>query len=592
MNRIRLFFAQWIRAITIFPLSFVILTVMSVVWIAMVYSDYDNTQYLLKIMISCLVALPLTILSPLQTYISNKETTYKDVIISALWVGIGILYYIALPLDFEDTSRAIQISTTWWIVLSRLSLLFIIAWKKKDIEIMTWVWWKEFLLSIVMWWLAGGIIWWGISASLASLDYLFWLTINSKAYGYVWIVSMIFITWAIALIHIVNQDPKHSTPEYGRTMRIFGHYIFLPLTIIYGCILISYGIKILISWVWPKWMIVYMVTWYVGFWILTRLATYPSLPNNFISKAHRGLFISFLLTSFLMIQAARMRIDQYGFTVARYFVCAIIVWIIIASIGSIFFAKRRYMIMITTLLVLWWISIYGGKINAVSVANNSQKNLLIQSLAQYNITLPLASWSLATITSWDAGKVYNTIYYICNAWDIDTIDSLLPESEKSKLANLSSYVKADYVFNYAWLDYENRYDPIATPKELYFSWDESINQSKTNEPISTLWYSSLYMLNHQKSSEINIVTIYREKEKFSVNLWEYTNDIYNIITAVNSKGTIPETTKDNIQYTSWGIAITTDSLKLILTNVSGFKTLQDSWDIYTIQYYMWYVLLR
>jgi uncharacterized membrane protein YhfC len=53
-----------------------------------------------------------------------------------------------------------------------------------------------------------------------------------------------------------------------------------------------------------------------------------------------------------MIQAVRMRVDQYGFTIARYFVCAIIAWIIIASIGSIFFAKRRYMIMVTTLLIL------------------------------------------------------------------------------------------------------------------------------------------------------------------------------------------------------------------------------------------------
>lgn len=561
-------------------------------WIAMVYSDYDNTQYLLKIMLSCLVALPLTILSPLKTYITNKETTYKDLIFSALWIGLGAIYYMFLPIDFDNTNRALQVTTIWWVVLSRVTLLFIIAFTKRDNQIMIWVWWKEFLLSIVMWWLAWGIIWGWISASLASLDYLFGLTINSHAYWYVWIVSMIFITWAIALIHIVNQEiDDKNIPIYSRTMRIFGHYIFLPLTIIYGCILISYGIKILLTWVRPKWMIVYMVTWYVWFWILTWLATFPALPDWFISKAHRGLFISFLLTSFLMIQAVRMRVDQYWFTVARYFVCAIIAWIIIVSIGSIFFAKRRYMIMVTTLLILWLISVYGWKRNAVSVANNSQKNILVQTLSQYNITLPLASWSLATIASGDAGKIYNTIYYICDAWDNDTINSLLPESETSKLNSQTPYMKSDYVFNYAWLDYANRYDPISDQKELYFSWDVGVNESKTNYPISIAWYSTLYALNQPKMNNINIISVNTWNEKTSIDLWVYSEDLYNITTALNNKAQ-PLVVNKNITYNTWGIVITTDTVKLILTNISGYKTLLDTWNTYTIQYYMWYVLVR
>ena len=591
MNRLRLFFSQWIRAITIFPISFLVLIAMSAVWIAMVYSDFDSTQYLLKIMLACVVALPLTILSPLYTYISNKKTTYKQLILSALWVWVGIVYYMFLPADIDNANNASQVATTGGIVLSRIMLLFTIAWAKKDNQLITWVWWKELLLSIVMWWLAWGIIWGGISASLASLDYLFGITINSHAYGYVGIVSMIFIAWAIALIHIVNQDANQESPTYGRTMRIFGHYIFLPLTIIYGCILISYWIKILLTWVRPKWMIVYMVTWYVGFGILTWLATYPALPNWFISKAHRWLFISFLLTSFLMIQAVIMRVDQYGFTIARYFVCAIIAWIIIASIGSIFFAKRKLFFWsnrVYTLLVLWLISVYGGKRNAVSIANNSQKNILIQSLSQYNITLPLASWSLATIASGDASKIYNTISYICNAWDTDTIFSLLPESERANLNSQSTYMKADYVFNYAWLNYLDRYDSYSDLKELYFAWDVW-SEAQSNIPISIAWYTSLYSLTQPKIN--NKITVTTWTEKISIDLWLYGEDLYKMVTALNNKSSLPDVNKA-ITHEPWGIVITIEWLKIILTNISGYKTLKDTWDTYTIQYYMWYVLLR
>jgi Domain of unknown function (DUF4153) len=592
MNRLRLFFSQWILALDTFPLSFVILATMSVVWVMMIYGEYDSADYLFKIMMSCLVALPLTMLSPLQTYISQGALSYKNLIFSALWVGVGALYYATLPDVFNNNGYIAHLLSVWSIVLCRLMLLFVIAWKKQNNEIGTRVWWRELLSAILMWFVAWGIIWWWISACLVSLEYLFWVVVNSHMYWYVGVVSMIFIAGAIALIHIVNQNTTDQTPLYSRTMRIFGHYIFLPLTILYGCILISYGIKILLTWVRPKGRVVYMVIWYVWFWILTRLATYPALPNWFISKAHRGLFISFLLTSFLMIQAVRMRISQYWFTIDRYFVCAIIAWIIIASIGSIIFTKRRYMIMITTLLVLWSISLYAGRYSAAWVASISQKDMLIKTLWQYNLTLPLWSWSLSNgaVASGDANKIYSTISYIVDLWDKETIASLIPASERTVLDSKDRYLKNDYILNYIWLNYANSgmFDPTTKPpQQLYFSMDQGSKNTNDTGPISIQWYSQLYPL-RQSWRNMNIISVWKEK---TVDLSVYAPDMFSIARAVTNGLSIPTPVKNNISYEKWTIAIVGDTWKIVLTHVYGYKGSQ-TWDVYVIENYNGYVLVK
>ena len=192
-------------------------------------------------------------------------------------------------------------------------------------------------------------------------------------------------------MHLAQERTETESPVYTRSLRIFGNYIFFPLTIIYGCILISYGVKILITGIWPEGRVVYMVLGYIAFGLLTRLTTYPALPNSIIKKAHTALFVSFFLVSFLMIKAIWLRVAQYGRTVARYFVCALIVWIIIMSIGSLIRGKRRYLIIIGTLLCSALISLYAGPWNAAHSSLRSQQHILQTVLTNNTLLLPLTS---------------------------------------------------------------------------------------------------------------------------------------------------------------------------------------------------------
>ena len=61
---------------------------------------------------------------------------------------------------------------------------------------------------------------------------------------------------------VVTELPKGSKTDFEllstRLMRIFGSYIFLPLAMVYLLIFVAYGLKILITGMRPKGIIVWL----------------------------------------------------------------------------------------------------------------------------------------------------------------------------------------------------------------------------------------------------------------------------------------------------------------------------------------------
>jgi hypothetical protein len=60
------------------------------------------------------------------------------------------------------------------------------------------------------------------------------------------------------------EEEQDIDIEDSRIRKIFGVYIFLPLAFVYLAIFLAYGIKILVSGVWPKGIIVMLG---IGFFI-------------------------------------------------------------------------------------------------------------------------------------------------------------------------------------------------------------------------------------------------------------------------------------------------------------------------------------
>lgn len=607
MRRLRLFFDQWINAISIFPIAYIILAIMTVSISYMIYYQwsyvYWTPEEIIKIIVSCLVALPLTIAPALISYIKQQKTDgIKNILLSVIWIVAWITYYLTLPVDIGNAITAEKISTIWWIILARATPFLCIAWVTKDNDIFTRTRRKSYKLSILFGLLGGWIVRGGISACIVSLQYLFGIDIHSEIYGYVGSVAMIFIAGSIWLMHLLQEKIHTTIPEYSRSMRIFGHYIFLPLTLIYATILISYGIKILITGIWPQGTVVYMVIGYVIFGLATWYTTYPALPDRRLSRAHNILFITFFLTSLLMIKAIRLRITQYGLTTDRYFVCMIIIAIILMSIAALLRKKYRHLIMITVVMVLGIISVYGWPINATNTSTRSQTNILTSTLQQNNITLPLQSWSLAQIASGDAEKIYGTIIYLGRHTNNKTrFKSFFTSEQQASIEKQDIYMQTDYIINYLWLQNTNNtpWYGITNPQE-YFSLNSHWNTSAewADTPLNIGWYNSLYIIDsNEAGSNPNIVKFNNNKQNYTINLQDYIVAIYKQVSVWSydtrnyNTDTIKATPNTPSANTS-PYTITTGNIQVIITDISWYKSTTSSGDTYKIDYYRWYVLVK
>ena len=202
-------------------------------------------------------------------------------------------------------------------------------------------------MHVVVAGLGSAILRGGISASLGSIDYLFDIDIDYKRYMYVGVVSFLIIGVSIFLTNLHRTKYEES---YHSFFRFFGLYIFFPLAIVYACILLVYGGKIVVTQTWPKGLISMMVIGYTIWGLIAYLLTYPLKESSLVNKMRSTYFISILVFVLLLFGAIGIRISQYGITESRYLIVMIGIWIVTVGITSLLRPKKTFSTMIFTLL--------------------------------------------------------------------------------------------------------------------------------------------------------------------------------------------------------------------------------------------------
>jgi len=89
--------------------------------------------------------------------------------------------------------------------------------------------------------------------------------------------SFVFNHYLFAIKQMPVEEEQDIDIQASRTGKIFGVYIFLPLAFVYLAIFLAYGIKILVSGVWPKGIIVMLG---IGFFVRGVLTIYATFPQK------------------------------------------------------------------------------------------------------------------------------------------------------------------------------------------------------------------------------------------------------------------------------------------------------------------------
>lgn len=107
--------------------------------------------------------------------------------------------------------------------------------------------------------LAAIVLYLGLAAIIASLDFLFGVKFYRAIYEDVWLVVVTLFSPILAMAGIPQQFDTIEEP-YPKAIRIILSHITLPLLLIYVVILYCYAIKILITWDLLKGGVAYLVS--------------------------------------------------------------------------------------------------------------------------------------------------------------------------------------------------------------------------------------------------------------------------------------------------------------------------------------------
>lgn len=164
----------------------------------------------------------------------------------------------------------------------------------------------------------------GVSAILASLEYLFDLDVESSVYGHVWSTGLGFVGPLFALSQVPTAFPEADEPDpkdfIVAGIRVLADFVAVPLLAIYAAILHAYAAKIAAEAELPRGQVGWMVLSFGLAVLALRIVVDPFAP---FSRASTRLFLRWwapplVVPLVLLVIAVWQRVGEYGFTPERY----------------------------------------------------------------------------------------------------------------------------------------------------------------------------------------------------------------------------------------------------------------------------------
>lgn len=337
----------------------------------------------------------------------------------------------------------------------------------------------QYLSSLIIALFFTGVLSWWIAAIFWSLEYLFEVTINRDYM--VDILRVVMGVWWFTIF--LSRSSQAISLHYSRLIELFAHYVLSSLVSIYALILISYAIKILISGIWPKGMVVYMTIGYCILGFATLLLLYPLEDDKpYITTLGKIRSISSLPILILGFLSLRIRIDQYGWTINRYLVVAIFVMVLTLCIITFFFPKYKLIWLLLSLIgysslvllpVIWFHD------STLSYHQHRVTTILEDHI-------PLSGQSF---TDQNAKDLFGSIYYLTHHYRIENLRFLTNYIPTINLNTDDRYQLFDFITRS--LDIQDQ-ENISTERQ-YLNW---YNQIETQEiPLSG--YRHLFIINYQ-----------------------------------------------------------------------------------------------
>lgn len=299
--------------------------------------------------------------------------------------------------------------------------------------------------------LYSGVLYFGISAILFTINALFDADIDGKWFFYFFLM-VTFIFGALMFLSKLpeKEEPFESYP-YSKALKILLLYIVIPLITIYTGILYVYFIKILLTQEWPMGLVSNLVLWYSVVSAAVIFFITPILEEYKLARLFRTWFPRILLPILgMMFVSIGKRIAQYGVTENRYFVVLLGIWVLLIMVYFIVKKKLTNIFIPVTLSIFALVSIL-GPLSAFSVSNFSQ-NQRFTALLEKNDMLQSGSIQPGTGVSEEDRRNISSIVNYFDSRDPSKLKYMADDFEYNDFERVFGFKREDY-YGYPQMDY-------------------------------------------------------------------------------------------------------------------------------------------
>ena len=347
---------------------------------------YSNSDFLL-IKLFLVLLLGNSLLFGLTT-LSQKE---QNRTLLPLFIGLPLMaafYFLFLPENQSDFS-IIHRST---LVISGICCHLFVAFGpflRKYNERNFWNYNKNLFISVILTAIFTGVLVGGAQLAITAVDQLFTLNFPNELYLYSFYFLSIFGSMLIFLLFIEEGYEKLIKEDtYPIVLKFFTQFILIPLLLIYLIILYAYTFKILLNWDLPEGWVTILIIAYSSLGLLALLLVEPLKSDNkksWVNWFSKMFYYSLLPLMILWFVAILTRINEYGFTINRYFVLLTACWLCFIALYNITNQQAKIIWIPLGLFLVGLLGIITPHFNAFSVSERSQSNRLETILIKNNL---------------------------------------------------------------------------------------------------------------------------------------------------------------------------------------------------------------
>lgn len=422
---------ELIKVLTRFPLEVLFAFAGSCAATALIElksNNLESSNWCWRIMMTANIGLLLNLSASL--FSSGKEFGLKKRLIfyiSGLLFSIGFLFAFDPMKRESDIIRFFMVSFGFHLLVAFAAFI-----GRKDQVNAFWQFNKTLFLRILTGVLYSGVLYLGLCAAVASMNFLFNFDFQSDTFSImgVWIIGMFQTIFFLAGVP-ADLKSLQGDLSYPKGLKLFTQYVLIPLASVYAAILLAYEIKIMLQWNLPKGLVSSLILGYAVFGILSFLLIYPlrNLDGNkwikTYSKSFYFLLVPLLILLYLAIYA---RVSSYGITEGRYFLIVLALWLSLITLYFLFSKQDNIMVIPFTLCTITIIGVY-GPLSAFSIAEKSQLGQLKEVLAKNKVLIngKLKPLKLK-LDSADNDRIRDVFRYMLDKYGLESLQPIISEN--------------------------------------------------------------------------------------------------------------------------------------------------------------------